>query len=515
LLGLFYVIPFDAIVGDKGTALYQYGYVPYQIFLSFGTAGLPLAVSKFVSKYNTLEAYRVSRKLFKSGLFIMLITGFLSFVGLYLLAPVLAGSIIADSDQVLRLEDVVGVIRAVSYALIIVPFMSLIRGYFQGHESMGPSAVSQVVEQIVRIVFLLGGSYIILHILHGDVVQAVEVSTFAAFVGALGGLAVLLWYWWRRKPYLDRLLLKDPGDIDISLKDMYKEILIYAIPFVVVGIINSLYQMVDTLTFNRAMADIGLASVSDKMFAALNFKSHKIVIIPVSLATAFSMTLVPLITSSFVSGNYRELKNQLDQTFQVLLFLTLPAVFGISLLAEPIFAFFYGQDPSGAEVLAFYAPCAVLFSLFSVSAAILQGINEQKFTIFSMMVGLLAKMVLNIPLIHLLETKGAILATAIGYTLSVIINLGVIYVRIGYRYKIVFRRGIFITLLSLAMTGVTDLAYHLFSRFFSVESQLQALVLSGLCAFVGAGIYFYFSYKSNLLGILFPRQMKRLKGLRH
>ena len=122
-------------------------------------------------------------------------------------------------------EDVITVMRAVSFALIVVPFMSLIRGFFQGHQSMGPSAVSQVVEQIVRIVFLLAGAFAVLFIFNGEVVTAVSLATFAAFIGAIGSLLVLFWYWYKRKPYLDELLLHDKGTMDISLKDMYKEIL--------------------------------------------------------------------------------------------------------------------------------------------------------------------------------------------------------------------------------------------------------------------------------------------------
>ena len=196
---------------------------------------------------------------------------------------------------------------------------------------MGPSAVSQVVEQIVRIVFLLAGAYIVLHVLKGSIAEAVSMATFAAFVGAIGSLAVLLWYWYKRKPYLDELLLHDKGTIDISLKDMYKEILLYAAPFVFVGIANPLFQFIDQITFNRAMVGIGLAKESDFAFSALNFYSHKLVIIPVSLATAFSLTLVPNITKMYVERDRQGLNRELNQTFQVLLFLTLPAVVGMAL----------------------------------------------------------------------------------------------------------------------------------------------------------------------------------------
>ncbi|KHF29259.1 putative cell division protein YtgP [Anoxybacillus sp. BCO1] len=204
--------------------------------------GVPLAVSKFVSKYNALGEYAIGRKLFRSGVTLMAITGFLAWLILYMSAPLLAPFVVNDDGHGNSIADVTSVIRAVSFALLLVPMMSLIRGFFQGHESMGPTALSQVVEQLVRIVFLLLGSYIVLRIFGGSLTTAVQVATFAAFVGAVGGLAVLLMYWFKRKTFLDELLKQDRGTIDMSLKDMYKELIAYAAPFAFVGLAMPLYH---------------------------------------------------------------------------------------------------------------------------------------------------------------------------------------------------------------------------------------------------------------------------------
>ncbi len=515
MLGLFYVIPFDAIVGQEGTTLYQYSYVPYTIFLSIATGGIPLAVSKFISKYNALDEYAVGRKLFKSSQLIMIISGLVFFLSLYFSAPLLASMVIRDTDQVTNIEDVITVTRAVSFALLIVPFMSLSRGFFQGHQSMGPTAVSQVVEQIVRIVFLLAGAYVVLNIMDGDIATAAAISTFAAFVGAIGGLLVLFWYWRKRKPYLDDLLLRDKGTVAISLKEMYKEILVYAAPFVFVGLANPLFQFIDQMTFNRAMVEIGLAKQADFAYSALNFYSHKLVIIPVSLATAFSLTLVPNITSSFVSGDRKVVNGQIGQTFQVIMFLILPAVIGMALLAEPIYTTFYGHDPYGIEVLRFYAPAALLFSLFPVTAAILQGINEQRFTVLSLLVGLLIKLTLNIPLIKLMETRGAILATIIGYVAAIIINLFVIKYFTGFSFKVTGRRSLLICLFTLLMFLGAGGSYEILSMFLNPESTVQSIIMIIVTAFVGILIYGYLSLKSKLANILLGTKVEKVKEKLH
>ena len=515
VLGLFYVIPFNAIVGEEGTALYQYSYVPYTIFISVATAGIPLAISKFISKYNALEEYAVGRKLFKSGLIVMLITGIVSFLIFYFSAPFLADMYIRDEEQRINREDVITVMRALSFALIIVPFMSLIRGFFQGHQSMGPSAVSQVVEQIVRIAFLLAGAFTVLFIFNGKISTAVSLSTFAAFIGAIGSLGVLFWYWYKRKPYLDELLLKDKGTAEISLRDMYKEILLYAAPFVFVGIANPLFQFIDQITFNRAMVEMGLAKEADFALNTLNFYSHKLVIIPVSLATAFSLTLVPSITKSYVEQDWHGMHRMLNQTFQVLLFITIPAVAGMSLLAEPIYTVFYHSDPLGSGVLQAYAPVAILFALYSVTAAIMQGINEQRFTILSLLVGLLIKLSLNIPLIKMMETQGAVVATALGYGAAIIINLAVIKVYARYPYKVVWRRTLLITIFTLLMLIGAGAAYKIFTLFLSPESAWQSLIIIAVCALTGVLIYGYLGLRSKLVNILFGDKVDKLKQKLH
>ncbi|MGA9224746.1 MAG: polysaccharide biosynthesis protein [Mesobacillus sp.] len=513
VLGLFYVIPFYAIVKEHGTALYSFSYIPYTIFISIATAGVPLAVSKFIAKYNAMEEYAVGRKLFKSGLVVMLASGIISFLIMYMTAPFLAEISISSTKKNLEIsvEDVTTVIRAVSFALIVVPFMSLIRGFFQGHQSMGPSAVSQVVEQIVRIVFLLAGAYVVLNWLNGSLVTAVSVATFAAFIGALGSLAILGWYWFKRKPHLDELLKEDKGTLDISLKDIYKEILLYAAPFVFVGIANPLFQFIDQITFSRAMGSIGLEDQAQAAFSILNFESHKLVIIPVSLATAFSLTLVPSITKSFVENDRKGMRRQLDQTFQVLMYLTVPATVGLALLAEPMFTVFYEHKDLGTEVLRTYAPVAILFALYSVTAAILQGINEQRFTILSLLTGLLVKLSLNIPLIKLFETQGAVLSTALGYTAAIVINMFVIKTFARYPMGFVARRIALIITFSGLMAGVTMAFYQVLVQFLSPASKFQSVVIIVISALVGAVVYFYLGLRTKLVDKLFGDRVTKIK----
>lgn len=509
-LGLLYVIPFYAIVGQENIGLYQYAYIPYNLALAVAISGAPLAISKFVSKYNAVGDYATGRKLMKSGMLVMVVTGILSFLILFFLAEPIAHLVVVDDDQRYTLAEITSVIRWVSYALLVVPLMSIVRGYLQGNQKFEPTSVSQLVEQIVRIVFVLLGAFIVVNILDLSPRTAVKFAVFAAFIGALAGLAVLYKYWMKYKPEFNQLYESSPPASDITFFDMYKEVIGYTIPFILVGVINPLYQFVDMITFNNAMKSIGLSDVTDDFFTMLNFLTHKVVMIPVMVATGFSMALIPVITSYYTKKDQKGITRSLDQTFQIMLFLTVPMVLGLIVLSNETYTFLYSKSAAGAEVLASYAPVAILFGLFTVTAAILQGIDKHKWIVFTSLTGLLFKMVLNIPLIKLFEVNGAIAATAIGYAVAVAINIYVISRVLHYRSRMVFRRLILIGIFNVIMLVAVQLTLKGLLAISPVGGKMQALLYVLICAFVGAAVYGALSLKSGLAQKLFGDRLTKI-----
>ncbi|WP_377888105.1 oligosaccharide flippase family protein [Alkalihalobacillus sp. R86527] len=522
ILGMIYMFPFTALVGAQGIALYQYAYIPYTIMLSLSTVGIPLAVSKFVSKYHTLGDYRTGRRLFKSGLLLMTFTGFIAFLILFFLAEPIAHLLIKEGSEGNTIADVTLVIRVVSLALLIVPIMSLTRGFFQGLQSMGPTAVSQVVEQIFRIVFILVSSVIILRFMGGNETTAATFATFGAFVGAVGGLLVVFWYYRKRKPSLDRHLEESTVDHNVSLGDMYKEIVTYALPFVIVGLAIPLYLQIDTLFINPALQSIGYDKTTyETVFAIITGLAHKLIMIPVSLATALAMTIIPAITKSFTSQKEGALQKQLTQTFQMLLFLTAPAAIGLAVLSEPVFRVLYPtvNQELGSHLLMWYAPTAILFALFSVTAAILQGINKQKFAVYSLLSGLILKAALTYPLVVLFEGKGAIIATDIGLITSVIVTIIIIKKYTDYQFAFVFRRimliGIFVILMAVTAKLATLPLENAMPNLYQSKSEGGSMLFSIINLLIGIGVggvlYLYLSYRSNLAGLVLGERFKFLK----
>ncbi|KIU13428.1 lipid II flippase MurJ [Bacillus subtilis] len=522
ILGMVYLIPFSIMVGATGGALFQYGYNQYTLFLNIATMGFPAAVSKFVSKYNSKGDYETSRKMLKAGMSVMLVTGMIAFFILYLSAPMFAEISLGGKDNNgLTIDHVVYVIRMVSLALLVVPIMSLVRGFFQGHQMMGPTAVSQVVEQIVRIIFLLSATFLILKVFNGGLVIAVGYATFAALIGAFGGLVVLYIYWNKRKGSLLAMMPNTGPTANLSYKKMFFELFSYAAPYVFVGLAIPLYNYIDTNTFNKAMIEAGHQAISQDMLAILTLYVQKLVMIPVSLATAFGLTLIPTITESFTSGNYKLLNQQINQTMQTILFLIIPAVVGISLLSGPTYTFFYGSESLhpelGANILLWYSPVAILFSLFTVNAAILQGINKQKFAVVSLVIGVVIKLVLNVPLIKLMQADGAILATALGYIASLLYGFIMIKRHTGYSYKILVKRTVLMLVLSAIMGIAVKIVQWVLGFFISYQDgQLQAAIVVVIAAAVGGAVYLYCGYRLGFLQKILGRRLPGfLKKGRH
>ncbi|MEG0260890.1 MAG: polysaccharide biosynthesis C-terminal domain-containing protein, partial [Lysinibacillus sp.] len=322
---------------------------------------------------------------------------------------------------------------------------------------------------------------------------------------------VLYYYWKKYRPEFNLLRDQSVTSTQLPTSDIYREVIKYSIPMVFVGVANPLFQLVDMLTFNGAMASVGLSKVTDEYLSMINFTTHKVVIIPVMLATGFSMALVPVITKYYTQKEFVSLRHAMDKTYQVLVFITLPAVVGISILAYEIYFILFEESAMGASILAHYAPVAILFALFQVTAALLQGIDYQKWIVFSLLTGILVKLAINIPLIRVMEADGAILSTAIGYGVSIIINMLVLKKALNYRSIMVVRRILLISILTIIMASSVYLTQQgLLAMMGPVEGKYSALMIASVCTFVGIAVYGLLSLRIGLAQKLLGERLTRI-----
>ena len=515
LLGALYVIPFQRLVGEKGMALYNYAYIPYALFISLSTLGIPVGISKFIAKYNAEGAYDTSRKIFKLGLLFMGILGLLGFLLLYFLAPWYARLVLgAGGGTVNTVEDVTLAIQMISFALLIIPPMAIIRGFFQGNRDMMPTSVSQFIEQVVRIIFILVGAFYIINIRGGSQRNAVAFSVFSAFLAGVASLGVLTYFWFKNKKKYDALLDEIVPHENHDVKKLFPELISYAIPFAVLGLAANLFQLIDQVTFNHFMRASGVSeSISQATLGVYGASLFKIIMIPVSFAIAFGQPLIPELTQHVANGNKKGIQRVLTLAIQLTCFITIPAVFGISLLSEPIFFIFVSsQMPEinaiGGQIFGLGAFIGLGMALYSITTAILQGIGEQKRGIIFLGISLLIKLVGNITLIYFFQVNGAIISTLMAYLFCITMNLIVIRNKTKFKFKNLFRRITPILVFGGIMAIVVSLLMRLLNQFISYQgSGMLSAIYVGIAGTAGAIVYFglcwYFDLFENF-GIKVP-----------
>jgi len=512
LLGALYVIPFQRLVGETGMALYNYAYVPYALFISLATLGIPLGISKFIAKYNTDGAYATSRKILNFSLVFMTLLGVLGFLGMYLLAPWYARFVLGEEGGLVNtVEDITRVMRMISFAVLVIPPMSIIRGFFQGNQDMIPTSVSQFVEQVIRIAFILVGAYYIIHIREGSQTEAVIFSVFSAFLAGIASLAVLVFYWLKnRKKYTNLLKVSVPSENNDSRK-LFSELISYAIPFAILGLGTILFQFIDQGTYNYFMMASGVSETVSQATYGVYASLYKIVMIPVSFAIAFGQPLIPELTHQMTKGSSSGVRKTLMLAIQLTFFITVPAVVGISLLSKPVFYIFVSSNLAeinamGGQIFGLGAFLGLFIALYSITNAILQGIGEQRYGVISLSIALIIKLVGNVILIYLFQVNGVIISTMIAYIFCIVMNLTVIRKKTGFNLKKLGHRLVPPVVFTGIMTlGVIPTKFIL-DRLITYEgSTAMSSLYVGVVGTVGALIYLglclYFNMFKTLFGL--------------
>ena len=265
VLGAVYVIPFYKIIGEEGGTLYSYAYNIYILFLNISTAGIPVAMSMITSEYLALELYDAKQRAKKVGTKVVAILAIISFFVVFFGANILAKFLLSDVSGGHTVDEVALVIRVTSFCLLIMPFLSILRGYLQGHKYISITSFSQVLEQVVRIVVVLLGAYVSIRIMN----QTTEIGVSVALSGAFfGGLAAYI--------YLKLKVKKNKGEFaevkqkdDVSNKTILKKIISYCIPLVMIAIIDNIYTLIDIRLIVQGLNTVGYTAMESQTISGI------------------------------------------------------------------------------------------------------------------------------------------------------------------------------------------------------------------------------------------------------
>ena len=394
ILGVLYVIPFHALIGEKGGALYGYAYTVYSVFISLASAGIPLAISKLVSEYQALGYYNVKKRVFLLARKLALLFGMICFFIIIIFAPFFARLILGDITGGNTLEDVVFVLRVIGTAILIVPVLGVYRGYFEGHRFMSPPSISQILEQLLRVSIIIFGSLFAVKYFKFNLTTTVGVALFGATAGAIVSYLYLV-----DKKKKNEIKFNDKirnvNEPIVTNKEIFRKIFIYAFPFIMIDIFKSLYNYVDLISVVKGLVNFADFSVenAETIYSMLSTWGQKFNMIIFAISTGIIVSLIPSLTESFVKREVEEINKKSTQALNMFLFLVIPMTIGISFLAKPIWMLFYGNSIYGTSVLSYYIFAGLFIALFTCMITILQVLKDYKMVFISLVSGVLIKII--------------------------------------------------------------------------------------------------------------------------
>lgn len=511
ILGMLYVIPFYAMIGIQGSALYAYAYNIYVIFLDISSAGLPVAISKIIKEYNTLGMMDAKVRAYRLGKKIINIVSVAAFIILFIFAEAIASLILGDLQGGNTIADVAFVIRCVSFAILVIPFLSVSKGYLQGHNIINVSSFSQVIEQVVRIAVILGGSYIALNILHLSLTTSVGIAVFGAFAG---GLAAIMYILFNMRKHKKELSLSENVKKDkITDKEIIKKLISYAVPFIIIDVGVSVYNFVDMVLISRTMTSLGFdAATTEFITSSVSAWAGKISMVVNSIAMGLTVSLIPNIVEAFTLKKWELVESRLNKALQIILVTCIPMVLGISLLATPIWSVFYGTEQLelGGLVLAIYIFVSLFFNLYMVTSSTLQSLNKFKAVYFTTLLGYITNALLDVPFMLICNALGlepfigAILASVCGYSLSVFTALRVLKKEQKLKYGDTFK-----TLLKTLVPATVMVVVVLLLKMavpVNYASKASCILYIAVISIIGAIVYLVIAYKQGLLDKVFGRE---------
>ncbi len=416
IIGSVYRIILNPWVGAEGMGTYQMAYPIYTLLLSISTAGIPTAISKLMAERIAVNDNKGSFRVFKVSLVLLFFIGLFFSAFLYLGADYYA-------THVIQVPVAGMAIKAIAPAVFFVSIMSGFRGFFQGLQDMTPSAISQIVEQVFRVIAIFTMVWIFLPI---SVDHAAAGAASGPAFGGLFGLLTLLFIYFKRRKNFKTFFETTESTYEESSLTIMKNVILFALPITLGGMIVPCMSTIDTMVINtRLMTIEGMTLTRVKeLYGYLSSYAGALVNFPPVITIALSASLVPAIAEAMALKNRKLASKNISTGIKFTFLVGMPCTIGMFVLATPICTLLY-RDPFGGKPLAVMAFTVVFLTLNQTCAGILQGLGHVNIPVRNLLFGVLTKTCLNYVLVAVpsLNILGAALGSVGGYGVASILNL--------------------------------------------------------------------------------------------
>ncbi|QPC47529.1 DUF5693 family protein [Mangrovibacillus cuniculi] len=471
ILGSFFRVPLQNIAGDEVLGIFSIVYPIYMVALTLSVAGIPVAISKLISEARARNDFAYVQHLKSTASRLAIVFGVIAFAIVFFGARPLTGYLGSSTYYA---------IIFVSFTLLIAPYMAVYRGYFQGHENMTHTGVSQILEQFVRVFFILAIAWWFVSAGYSNEVVAGGVMA-ASIVGALASLGYLL-VMYRKRPKVKLTQQNKPE----TFWPTAKKILLISLPISVGAITMALFNVVDSLTVPRSLGATGLSDNEVAYQYGIFGRGLALVQIATVFSTAVVLSLIPLVSKLRAKGEETKVKQTLEKIFAYTHILSWPIGAGLFVLTVGVnIALFTNAE--GSDVLAVLNISSIVTALAVLSTGVLQSLNKPRKAALYVIVAVFMKVILNIFLINKFSLMGAAYSTLLVYTFLWILNM------VEIRKSIAFQLGSKSLMLSVVGSAFMGTILYLIVNVIGWEFDSRFITLAAASALTMLGALLYFS----------------------
>lgn len=488
ILSVIYIVPFYAILGSYvNFSYYSASYNIYAYILLIATAGLPFAVSTLVAKYASQEDYRMCLLVKKVSLITMACLGFICMLLMIALSPYIANAVVPDDADVQIMQMT---IILLAIAVFVIPILSSIRGFYNGLKELEIYSISQVIEQLVRIVFLLGAGAIAVYIFKLDNVWALYFSVIAA---TIAGVTTIIYIHIKTKDRLfeiKNLAAAQGGEATHSTMYIFKQLVIIAIPF----LLNAAFGYCDTM-INTFDLKPGLALYEGMEYSSAVVSGYgqaiKVIGIPMVLVPGFSAALIPYITNALENGDMKLVKKYVFDCVETVIYISLPICLAIFVFARPITIVLFGADDNLSIytfILQWYALEALSATICPIFASIGMALQERNKVVLFTAIFCVIKLCTNRLLISYFGIGGMIISSFIAYIVFALLNINLIQKKVNIYFYNTLRK-VLLMLVGLIAFMVVSYIFNVTGLIDYADNRIYVLLLLGAMGLGTCGAY--------------------------
>lgn len=457
VMGFVYRVILTRIIGTEGMGLYQMAYPIYTTLLVVSRSGIPVSLAKLISARIALGERKTAFKIFRVGRYLSLGVGFFFSLLMAFLAKPLVNIFNWDPRAYYA-------VLAISPAIFFVSIMATYRGFFQGLQNMVPTAYSQVIEQLVRMITMVTLVYFLVPYGLGF---AAAGATFGAVTGSVAGLLTLLYVYYKRRKHIWNYVQISSIDTLDSWK-IIKDIAALGIPITFGALVQPLMTLVDTIIVPNRLQVAGFTiEKTTRLFGDLAAVAMTLVNFPTIITVSLAASLVPAISEAFALKEDNLIKARTQTGLRLAILLGLPSSVGLYVLARPLSRVIFAA-PDAAIPLRVVAWGVLFIALQQTSSAILQGIGKTGIPARNLLLGAITNAFINYTLTGLpsFGIRGAALGTVAGFAVAALLNLFSVkkYTHFDFKVKVLVIKPVLAVFL---MGVVTKQGFLLLNKLFS------------------------------------------------